>query len=514
MYSVLIVDDERIVRLALNSIIDWKAHGFQVCASVSNAQTALDEIERLRPHLVITDIVMPDMDGLALIEKARKAGYTGEFVMLTNHQDFSYAVKALKLGAFDYILKTDLSPDAFSAVLDRVCLRLKQNPLLVSPTTETTDQDLTTITSWLENQSSEGILKNEHFFLEIVLRHELSHIPYRGPVNTLKNIIQDVLKLQSEQITIIRSTCAVVSFLSEQSNAFWTELKPRLHSLRERVQLYMNSDCAFVLSHTFHNQSSMQSALEQCRFLHPTVIYKGFGCLLRVQDSISYHSQSIDVSTISAAIQKQVDARHFDEALQIYKKFWENCENSNLAPGSASNASIILQNLLLINNSLWIERAVQDQLFPYTQSFFPYTMKEHIAYFSDTLASIRKVRTKFSLAARREEIAQLDKYIHTHISEHITLSMLSKHVNMTENYLSRMFKAETGLNLITYINLVKLEQARILLAQPGSSIKNISLELGFEEQSYFNKLFNKTYGINPSDYKKLLSHQTDPFIQD
>ncbi|MCI6605779.1 MAG: helix-turn-helix domain-containing protein [Clostridiales bacterium] len=73
---------------------------------------------------------------------------------------------------------------------------------------------------------------------------------------------------------------------------------------------------------------------------------------------------------------------------------------------------------------------------------------------------------------------------------------------MTPNYISRLFKLETGLNIVQYINYMKLERAKDMLANTTDSIKLVSLHLGFDEPSYFN--FNKTYGMNPTEYRKLL----------
>ena len=82
--------------------------------------------------------------------------------------------------------------------------------------------------------------------------------------------------------------------------------------------------------------------------------------------------------------------------------------------------------------------------------------------------------------------------------------MLARYVNRSENYLSRIFKAETGINVINYVNTRKIQRAKELLADPAISITEISLSLGFDEPSYFNKIFNKICGINPSDYRKTL----------
>ena len=88
--------------------------------------------------------------------------------------------------------------------------------------------------------------------------------------------------------------------------------------------------------------------------------------------------------------------------------------------------------------------------------------------------------------------------------------MLAKQCNISENYLSRLFKSETGTNIITYINNKKMQRAKELLAHPQYTIKEISAFLGFDEPAYFNKIFNKTYNVNPSDYRKLIqSSYTD-----
>ena len=84
------------------------------------------------------------------------------------------------------------------------------------------------------------------------------------------------------------------------------------------------------------------------------------------------------------------------------------------------------------------------------------------------------------------------------------MSDLSKSVNMSENYISRLFKVETGINIIQYINLIKLEKAKELLLIKDNSIKEVAYKVGYDTPSYFNRLFNKLYGINPTDYIQMI----------
>ena len=140
MYKAILVDDEKIVRLALKTIVDWTALGYTVTGSYSSVKTALLEIEDDPPDLIITDIKMPDMDGLQFIQQVRQQNRECEIIVLTNHENFSYAVEAIRLGVMDYVVKTDISPESLSTLLQKapaICKLLREQktarPVQVGP---------------------------------------------------------------------------------------------------------------------------------------------------------------------------------------------------------------------------------------------------------------------------------------------------------------------------------------------------------------------------------------------
>ena len=102
----------------------------------------------------------------------------------------------------------------------------------------------------------------------------------------------------------------------------------------------------------------------------------------------------------------------------------------------------------------------------------------------------------------RREIVEIMDYIEQHITEKITLNSIANQINMNESYISRLFKSETGMNIIQYINVSKMEKAKELLKEKNMIVKDVAYALGFEEQSYFNRMFNKYFGVNPKEYKK------------
>lgn len=120
MYKVLLVEDETFVRESVKEIIRWEEMGFTLAGEASNGVEALALIKRDPPDLVLCDIVMPQMDGLALLKETRGAGIGSKFVMLTCIGDFEAMRQAMEYGASNYILKLSMSVKDLRETLAKV----------------------------------------------------------------------------------------------------------------------------------------------------------------------------------------------------------------------------------------------------------------------------------------------------------------------------------------------------------------------------------------------------------
>lgn len=103
--GLFIVDDDGWILNGLKSIIQWEDYGFQILGEASDGFTAYDRILELKPDLVFTDIIMPELSGLELMTRLASKNIKTEFVVLTGYAEFAYAQEACRLGAFDYLLK-------------------------------------------------------------------------------------------------------------------------------------------------------------------------------------------------------------------------------------------------------------------------------------------------------------------------------------------------------------------------------------------------------------------------
>ena len=124
--KVLIVDDEAIVRIGLKSIINWAEEGFDCVLEAGNGVEALLLVQKEAPDLIITDIKMPEMNGLELIEALKENQNGASIIVLSSYDDFEFVRQAMKLGATDYILKLQMTEASLSETIRRSFQHQKQ----------------------------------------------------------------------------------------------------------------------------------------------------------------------------------------------------------------------------------------------------------------------------------------------------------------------------------------------------------------------------------------------------
>ena len=105
MYSIMIVEDEYLVRQGISSLVDFKKFNMQVIGEAENGLEAWEKIQAECPDIILTDINMPQMNGIKLAQLAREQYPQLHIIFLTGYDDFDYALSAVKLGADDYLLK-------------------------------------------------------------------------------------------------------------------------------------------------------------------------------------------------------------------------------------------------------------------------------------------------------------------------------------------------------------------------------------------------------------------------
>lgn len=118
MFKLMIVDDEPNVVSGIKSVIDWAGNNIEICATANDGKEALELIKKVSPDIILSDIKMPNMTGLELIQKLHESGINSKIIFLSGYDDFDYARMALRYGACDYLLKPCMPDEILKAVLN------------------------------------------------------------------------------------------------------------------------------------------------------------------------------------------------------------------------------------------------------------------------------------------------------------------------------------------------------------------------------------------------------------
>lgn len=512
MYKVLIADDEKIIRIALKSMISWEDLGFSVEYSAEDGLSALETVRRYSPDLVIIDIMMPVMDGIEFVKEARRDGYSGEIIILSNHQNFQYAVEALRNRVSDYIMKTDISPSSLTQCLLKIRRRLdaaaQARPAVPDESPAATDLDLLRAALKTPTRMAAEQLSDAYILFNIFTRNSLTGSAAQNSLaaNALKNLTAEQIHSSNYQLLEISENSLLILAQRKTVNEM-PDTAAFAQKLSRLVRLYLNTDCGFILSGLFTTCSRFAQLVSLLPEAARLVLYRGFGVV-------------IDEDGYEACLNEEPNPAPFIEALRQYAGREDFLSCRSTVSGMLAH---LKEKQYLPRHAVSLIRKIFDYLNLYETirlSAEPDKATEIRAEFSrcctldeyrscfyrlfDLLAS-SALSQKISGSSCRKEILLICGFIQQNMDRRITLSMLAQNVNMSENYISRLFKAETGNNIITYINQLKMEHARLLLEDKNLSVRDIALALGFDEPSYFNKLFIRFFGLSPTGYRKAVT---------
>ncbi|MGL6221259.1 MAG: response regulator, partial [Lacrimispora sphenoides] len=188
MKRVMIVDDEVLVRLGIQSLIKWENYGYQIVCDASDGEEALQKIRQYQPDIVLTDLKMSPVDGFELISECREKYPHIQFIVLSSYNDFDNVRNAMKMGAFDYVFKLTVKPEELLKIMDEATSSGKGTDT-VQETSALAERNLEVIKRGLFKRilNSETFLKK---YLEELMRLPLS-VNFDHPFHILSITIDD-----------------------------------------------------------------------------------------------------------------------------------------------------------------------------------------------------------------------------------------------------------------------------------------------------------------------------------
>jgi two-component system, response regulator YesN len=522
MFNVIIVDDKKSIREGLKQFIDWKELGFNVIGDFPSAAEAIKFIESECVDVLLTDIVMPDVNGLELIREVKLINPEIKVIILSAYEKFEYAQEAVRLGAFYYLtkpvniekLKTEFAN--LYAILQKEKLSRHHKKEF---STFAAEQFFNNLVNNHYN-SIETIFKraneiNLHFKDSnySVLRVALEKKSYSGKVLD-EGSFQLLKSMAASHISGFLNNLGMAyvfsSSLTEISILFFPNtaelIKSYIEQLRDDVKDSLNFDVFIGVGKVYDNiYQASNSFTEAGKALEYRIIKRNSNVLFYEDISKFFKGKSLITPEIEEAILNYLSLQDKSSLKEYISDIMSNSysvgqNNTNILYDACIELLLIINKYLTSNvdNKKSIEQndyfsiksLLQKQNFEEISNFM-------LDYLEDCFTIIRNNDEKSAGLI----IENAKRYINEHYSEEITLNKLSEVVYVNPMYLSRLFKEKIGENFIDYLTRVRIEHAKRLLSDLSLRIYDITEMVGYESRKHFGKTFKEVTGFTPKEYR-------------
>ncbi|HEP4334823.1 TPA: response regulator transcription factor [Streptococcus pyogenes] len=480
MYKVLLVDDEYMILQGLTMIIDWQALGFDVVSTARSGQEALAYLTQYPVDVMISDVTMPGMTGLDLIEAAKTNHPQLQTLILSGYQEFSYVQKAMELETKGYLLKP----------VDKAELQAKMKQFK----------------DWLDAQQAESIRQETYHdsLLTLWLTDELSEKEFH-------QLSQDLPEHALTGFTVLYVECS--EWIEEMEAYFKQEEQPCYLKKEEDKKIYL----AILLGRaqqakafTSNLQKQFSENIQQI-ILGETVddwenVYESYN---QVRQSLFYNSQMSQPTDKGNSKLEMPESRlqffAFNKVLMIgdeptilakLEAIFHEMKALNFSPEDVKHVSFLLF------SDIYRQFPILDKM-TYLSMVKTIHNSQSIDRILRELKKVLDVTNQNNSPEKRysDLVSETIDCIRKEYHQELTLKAIADRLHVNGVYLGQCFKNETERSFTQYLNHVRIQKAQQLLLYTNQSINEIAYETGYNTNHYFIKMFKKLNGLSPKEFR-------------
>lgn len=502
MINLLLVEDEPPILRDIKMELEQYSSRFHVAATAFNGKEALDYLENSQERIdvLITDIEMPVIGGLELIQKVKELYPSILCIILTGYSSFDYAKKAIALGVYDYLLKP-IDETALNALLDSIYHKIYKEHLessLYRPTENTSltgSDSLTYITCILcigtfslysDYPTSVSASDWQRLNIEDLIAHYLPDIDsywiIDGKTENEKNIIFTVSRDKPFQT----ASCFQSFF----------------HAMQSAVP-YINAITAFPINSMNEIGKSIQNLRKEfinCFVLgHSQLFFSP--AVSEIPNSLY---QSLNTSRDNLALLfRQLNFPAFKKSFKTFISVMDkNCCPEN----TVFQYLYDLTNSCIADYGSSLPRYLKNCISLINDIF---VLSDSFQSLSDNMLSLYDELFHLTMDSGEESNNQnqtmllIDSYIKLNYTRQINTQTLSQRFNFSPAYLSKLFREYKDISPAEYIVNLRMEKARqLFLSVPSARIQDVAAQVGYEDALYFSKVFKKNTGLSPKEFMK------------
>lgn len=544
MIELLLVDDESYVTESLARTIPWEEIGVYKVHQAESGAAALEILEQQDIDILVTDISMPGMSGLQLIEQASEHWPNLRSILLTGYSDFGYAKRAIQLQAFDYILKP-VSDDEFIQSVsgaieslrdewethDKYHLLMYNRKASYSVLRANLMHDLL-----LGRVMSERVLVAKLQEYEIAFDTEtqaamlmiqlgqhytaMDHPSVSLMEYAIGNIAEELFK-ESFRVWFCKAPhdCLILLVelnaqtqqrlgLSEHYELLRQQmLKEVIDSFRASVSNYLKGDISLVVTEWFAFPDGLPAAYRSGLGPMFLTAHNEAGPVLFVEDS--HIQERVAIKSLESLYRPPtlihlLESKQWDTARKKIKDVFRDMESAGFSREHLYEVFLSITNAFMYiahKGGQFISQMDQYALDPLLTQSIIVSFDKLQDWALDMLGKLQKELSESDQYTKSYIVKQVHELVGNHTGHDLSVKTIADHVYLHPVYLSKIYKAETGEGLGDYIIRMRMERALYLLKNTNKKIYEITTELGYQNPQYFSKMFKKHYGMTPNQFR-------------
>lgn len=528
MYKIMLADDEGIVIDSLKFIIE---KNFGQSCNVEYAYTGRSVIElaeKFKPDIAIMDIHMPGINGIEAMKEIRKTNKSVIFIVMTAFDKFNYAKEAINLGVLEYLTKpvnqtvvTQVLQKAMDAIETERKKRshdliVREKLEIVIPIIESDfiyaalsgldfEREKDNFCNLLGIKDDYGMMLVVEFGDSLVEGNLTNPVGISVKAQSFYPIIKEGLKEEFECVVSPIMVNKIVTFIPsdkpqlEYDDRIGIIEKARklVRDLTKRLEIQFKIGIGSVTS-IYKLEDSYKEALNAIRNSKGRVAHVkdlSIGCEYEADYPISVESALFDKIEKGDIEGTKVEANlFFDWMVNNYPDHMMDIKLK------------VLEFILFAEQKAFLSGGM-TYYFLCRKDYLPIVInmesyEQLRKWFIDMVTQACK-----NITTKREEqtsglIGKAKSYIEENYHKDISLDDISRKVDISPYYFSKLFKEETGENFIEYLTNIRIEKAKNLLVHSDMNIKNICVDTGYSDPNYFSRIFKKQVGVTPSEYRE------------
>jgi YesN/AraC family two-component response regulator len=529
-FRILVADDEYWIRQNLKTVLDWDAHSFEFLEPAEDGEQALEKIRSEHPDIVITDINMPFISGIELIKIILTENSSVVFIALSGYGDYEYVRAALVAGAIDYLLKPVSEGDLLS-VLNRAMEQILKTRLQIREQREikeklqivtgaVIDRELSQVIhqandadlqTQLQGRLAEYELGFSGFTMVVFRTAAFSRILRNRNDIIMEQMILEIKKkitshAEGSKYLVVHNTYKINEFvmITDMNRLKLEHVCKRLVlSLQEITGLPVKS----VISSHHVAFSDLRNAYNETTTILFSQPYNANGMALYSGnvDRCGFEKQitTEQEKQLRFAVangNRSIFERILREEIRLFQHIEQDWTYAEVRQ-ALDRISWLLRDINPIDNAqLLILDNLAELLLAAVEGFDIEEIRGILEQMADEIFGAPSSPKQSE--GIRKAVIHVKEFIDQNYSEDLWLTGLSKKFNIESTYLSKTFKNITGENMMLYISRTRVEKAKTLLHKKELNITDIALLVGYDDYSYFSRVFKKITGLSPREYRE------------